>query len=68
MHCLNPQSRPREPEHTFTEIAAQEEILRTRQRRTGHDGTLEASIRAALAYKRRGAPEPAPAARLARAS
>ncbi|MGW1355404.1 hypothetical protein ACWCQE_40130 [Streptomyces sp. NPDC002409] len=60
----------REPEAAFTEVAAQEEILRIRQARTGHDGTLESSIRAALAYKRRGAPEPAPApaARLARAS
>ncbi|MGW2183951.1 DUF721 domain-containing protein [Streptomyces sp. NPDC001732] len=60
--------RNREPEVVFTEIAAQEEILRTRQRRTGHDGTLEASIRAALTYKRRGAPGPGTPARAARAS
>ncbi|MFB7852415.1 DciA family protein [Streptomyces sp. NPDC056053] len=60
--------RNREPEAAFTEIAAQEEILRTRQRRTGHDGTLESSIRAALTYKRRGAPGPGSPARPARAS
>ncbi|MFF3731235.1 hypothetical protein ACFYXM_13185 [Streptomyces sp. NPDC002476] len=46
----------REPEEALTEIAAQEEILRTqalaRQRRTRPDGTLEDSIRAALWWAR----------------
>ncbi|MFB7918104.1 DUF721 domain-containing protein [Streptomyces sp. NPDC056061] len=53
--------RSREPEHAFTEPAAQEEILQAqaRQRPAQPDGTLEDSIRAALAYKRRGTPVPA---------
>ncbi|MFF3735188.1 DciA family protein [Streptomyces sp. NPDC002476] len=59
----------REPEHAFTEVSAQEEILQAqaRQRPAQPDGTLEDSIRTALAYKRRGAPVPAAASQLSQA-
>ncbi|MFI6730504.1 hypothetical protein NRF20_05580 [Streptomyces sp. R-74717] len=59
----------REPEIAFTEAAAQSEILQAQDRRTEPAaGSLEDSIRAALAYKRRGAPASAPAPWLSRAS
>ncbi|MDK0525044.1 DciA family protein [Streptomyces sp. ML-6] len=44
----------REPEAAFTEIAAQEEILQTRQERMCPSDSLQASIRAARIYKRSG--------------
>ncbi|MFI6530769.1 hypothetical protein [Streptomyces uncialis] len=51
----SPRSRwYREPEEAFTEIAAQEEILREQHERAHVSDRLEASVRAALAYKRRG--------------
>ncbi|MEW1551899.1 DciA family protein [Streptomyces tsukubensis] len=50
----------REPEEAFTEIAAQEETLRNQHSRARTSDRLEASVRAALACKRRGnAPVPA---------
>ncbi|WP_329564421.1 DciA family protein (plasmid) [Streptomyces uncialis] len=45
--------RNREPEEAFTEIAAQEEILREQHARAHASDSLEASVRAALAHKRR---------------
>ncbi|MFD8937918.1 DciA family protein [Streptomyces sp. NPDC059578] len=57
----------REPEAAFTEIAAQEEILREQHERASASGRLEASVRAALAYKHCGE-APAPARRLSAAS
>ncbi|MFF3558267.1 DciA family protein [Streptomyces tsukubensis] len=59
--------RNREPEQAFTEVAAQEEILRNQHERAHPSDTLEASVRAALAYKRRGDAQ-APARRLSAAS
>ncbi|MFI5945845.1 DciA family protein [Streptomyces uncialis] len=57
----------REPEEAFTEIAAQKEILREQHERAHASDRLEASVRAALAYKRRGE-TPVPAHRLSAAS
>ncbi|MEU5161225.1 DciA family protein [Streptomyces sp. NPDC020875] len=57
----------REPETAFTEITAQEEILRNQHGRARTPDRLEASVRAALAYKRRSE-TPAPAHRLSAAS
>ncbi|MFI1869513.1 hypothetical protein [Streptomyces jumonjinensis] len=45
--------RNREPEEAFTEIAAQSEILQKQHEKAHASDRLEASVRAALAYKRR---------------
>lgn len=57
----------REPEEAFTEIAAQGEILREQHERADASARLEASVRAALAYKRRSEGS-APVHRLSAAS
>ncbi|WP_331726472.1 hypothetical protein [Streptomyces uncialis] len=59
--------RNREPEEAFTEITAQKEILREQHARAHASDRLEASVRAALAYKRRGEVS-APAHQLSAAS
>lgn len=58
----------REPEDAFTEPAAQEEILRKQTERNRPKDPLQASVHAALAYKRTGRPQNAEPRRLSEAS